>query len=1448
MLDLIRPATSKPKPPAATSAPPSPIASPASSTSTLKASSSSAHNKPSSTTARSRGQQARRQSIEYAVSSSHRHRDALRDRQGRLLDLNLGASSSSSRSSPALVPFRRSTLASDPTQTAYRRPKQLRSSDAGTIAVATPASSTADAVLSEQHSRTRKRSRAQQPLLGGLYLSDLIVVAFFYAVNLLRTCGIAELVDVAFKALAYVCTRLPFDFYQRWSLSRPPPNLYPRYPPFTAQQQQQYEARSAGKDARQTSKAKAHAQIGDVPSPQMSRTSSTAVSAITSSSKHEASSQDQFEQDAQLSPFHHLTILLVRFACTSFPHLVPRVLFAEETIGPLVRWRTGGGAAGIVREFTSEQSPSPALPTASTKHASPSPPHSGDTSKAKPHSKRFQTFARPGFRAFWIGADAHVPVEVRRSDPSSKSASTLLYLHGGGFSLGSVAFYAEALIRIITKVCSMEDRDNDARCIAVEYDLGPTSRFPGPLLQCLRCYAHLIEVEEIHPTSITVAGDSAGGNLTMAMLLCLDGQAGGDESLAERDWSKLPMPGKAVLISPWADLRPSASKAFTHLREKQSNGRQKSREASFTDSVGSRVSTWTEAIGQHEWDYVAAEALMHFAQLYAGVLKTPRRVRGPMGWVAHMCAVLAGDQEDTASASSTDSDVKTGGKDSSPSSTAASAKSATAPLAILRTLLLPPSQRIARVAHNMLTEPLLNRATSVKSTFSSSATSKQPAPDAFNAVEHIRPSAVGALDPIFPAAERKTDAVPGTADLFVPIWNTPSFASEQKEEEAKRDSSDPDLEAAKALLETSKLVNPAIGDWSRIRLKRGMLATWGDKERLADDIKVWVDHVRQSQSQRGRQHATAAATAPYDQPSQDLDPAAQPKSLQERRAASRSPHRGSSEHLPEDGNTADWLCTAVEHGPGGVHAWPFVSMYLAGTEAEREKGLEVIARFIAEPTLSPASTHQATPASLAVQLPVPHDERYLSAAAAAAQGFGAVGNSPPHLNSVSPAGSMPSDISSRGDVDDGDYPFLGGSSYTWSEAEDWDPAGGSNELGLEGVYPHEIVWAEPTPAPSTGVGTPVSQSDDGEGIGHDELVRQVGLGLGGAAASGRAAGSMMEPVHLHRPAHNASSTTAGWDQYTHLAEQQQRTTRSSSRRTRPDPPASTALGSAPTGRSLADLEAESDLSAPPSRPGSPGGWHSSGANSGYTSTDDLSAAASPQEVDRDAYFGGPVSYADDEIPMDPGFYGLAHYHTLRPEGLSDIAEEESQFDTSSVLSSGNGGIRSPGLSESFSPADGSSPTRNPGRLGAAYTPSASEMARLREALEVRERQYRDRFGRGKGRRKGRGRFPIEEEEGAGEGGVDSIGEGSGAEEVSYVDDEEQRRRSPWESSVELPTLADPQAERGVGDAASKHLNVAVNGNVTIPAMPSRRSTELFPAQPPSPARSTCSQNSKDIWW
>ncbi|TKY88612.1 hypothetical protein EX895_002601 [Sporisorium graminicola] len=651
-----------------------------------------------------------------------------------------------------------------------------------------------------------------------------------------------------------------------------------------------------------------------------------------------------------------------------------------------------------------------------------------------------------------------------------------------------------------------------------------------------------------------------------------------------------------------------------------------------------------------------------------------------------------------------------------------------------------------------------------------------------------------------------------------------------------------------------------------------MLVVWGDRERLADDIETWIDSVRQSQS--GPRARRAADSFSDDKPGQDVDPSQRSTgsassrmhgpSLQERRAASRSPHRSTPDSSEQ---AVDWLCTAVEHGPGGVHAWPFVSMYLAGSEAEREKGLEILARFIAEPTSSPPSTVPPTPTSpavpLAVQLPGTHQQRFLSAAA----------NSPPHLNAVSPAGSMPSDISSRGDADDNDYPFLG-SSYTGSEG--WDPSE-RNELGLEGVYPHETVWTQPTPTPSTGMGTPLDSDMERESIGHDELVRRIGLGLGGSDAIGirESGGTTMEPVRLLHPGHSA---VPNWSQQQNRPQQRPASTASQPRASATPVHYSSAqsYGVPVGGRSLADLEAESDMSAPASRPDSPGvDWKENERGYDAVNEDDLDAPS--PELDREAYFEEAVSYADDAIPMDPGFYGLAHYHTLRPEGLSDIAEEESQLDTSSVLSSGYGAL-SPGSSDiTFSPHDGRSPSMaatrapptNPGRYASAYTPSAAEMARLREALGERERQYQQRFARGSSR------FPIEEDDDDDDDDAADapIGDGYGSDgDVDWLDMDDQQQHqqqqqeqavSPWRSSAELPNLSalqeqqdaptsrDSPRARPSGEtpsASSTKLSTKVDDDGSGQSQTQAGESDV--QLPPSPARSTSSQTSgsRDVWW
>ncbi|KAE8229655.1 hypothetical protein CF326_g5371 [Tilletia indica] len=932
--------------------------------------------------------------------------------------------------------------------------------------------------LAKRGNRSRSPSRrreqtdySERPLLGGLYFSDLVVVAFFYALNLVRTCGLAEIGDVLLKGLAWAIVALPKEFWRRWSLSA---NVYStrtqRYGPSSTKATQQAfagtpvpinrpdltETSLPDRSDAQTPLGRTHrSQYGDLTSSISSASTvmPTGSSSATaqpdllspfpsstepavplpqqSSSAFSSFSEQQHQHEGhtqstpapqhktpthdQLSPFHHLIILLTRFACSNFPHLLPRVLFAEDTIGPLVRWRTGGGAAGLVREFGAEShqpyrsvrsSDLPSSERPSMEQATDDDDHEGGTS-TRPSLP--PPGPAPAFRAFWIGTDAHVPPQVRRErekpDPnrpqgaSERAPTTILYLHGGGFSLGSVAFYAEALIRTLGKICILEQAAS-ARCIAVEYDLAPapSARFPAPLLQCLRCYAHLIEVEGIPAESITIAGDSAGANLAMGILLCLNGgedvvkaaSEPGVDLWGERDWSALPMPGQAVLISPWADLRPSKAITFERLRGAgaQAGGQTlpTEKDAAGQSTSSSEEAKLRDAISGFEWDYVLPETLLHFAQVYTGVMEVPRRVRGPIGWISHVCGIVGAAlekvEEDAARpAKRARGDAEA--REAAAGSGAGLGSTLRWTRQALDTLGFTPAvgafarvpRRMTMALKEMLDEPLLG--------FGSGSGAKTEAdvdggllgrggssgaggvgPGSSSVVQaaqgggavSVGSRATHGLAPLFPAQERRTETVPDTSDLFVPFTDVP--AALKTEETTPSLSGQPTASAsasarggrvrtpeeAARLLDTSPLISPAIADWSSIRLERGMLVTWGERERLASDIQAWVRRIRTGVPTKEEEGGGGSA----------LD--------DEEDLSETETEKG--DNVSSSLRSGDWLVAAVEHGPGGVHAWPFVSMYLAGTETEREKGLELLARFIAQdPLAAPlAALHQASAA------------------------------------------------------------------------------------------------------------------------------------------------------------------------------------------------------------------------------------------------------------------------------------------------------------------------------------------------------------------------------------------------------------------------------------------------------------------------------------------------------
>ncbi|WFD35163.1 hypothetical protein MCUN1_002013 [Malassezia cuniculi] len=280
---------------------------------------------------------------------------------------------------------------------------------------------------------------------------------------------------------------------------------------------------------------------------------------------------------AQPSLFAVTIFTISRFVLERFPFFIPRVILSQETTSALVTWRRGPDVLPLPLDNTD------------------------------------------GFVAYRLG-----------TDPSRKPGMTLLYIHGGGFASGSIALYTEPLLALLGHI--RRQSGMPVECIAVDYTKTPAGRYPTSLLECLRAYAHMVKVEKIDPASIVICGDSAGGNLVMSILLCLSGQCT-DQRVEEQNWGDLPMPARAVLISPWLDLRPSKAAVYASLRTESQpyNVYQLS-------GTSSRASKFRDP-----WlDYIAPEALVQCAQLYSGRIERPRRVRGPASsLVARIDKVLA---------------------------------------------------------------------------------------------------------------------------------------------------------------------------------------------------------------------------------------------------------------------------------------------------------------------------------------------------------------------------------------------------------------------------------------------------------------------------------------------------------------------------------------------------------------------------------------------------------------------------------------------------------------------------------------------------------------------------------------------------------------------------------------------------------------------------------------
>jgi phosphinothricin tripeptide acetyl hydrolase len=116
--------------------------------------------------------------------------------------------------------------------------------------------------------------------------------------------------------------------------------------------------------------------------------------------------------------------------------------------------------------------------------------------------------------------------------PGVRTDAALLYLHGGGYVIGSPRSHRHLAAALA--------RAAGVPALLLDYRLAPEHPFPAALEDAVAAYEWLL-ARGIGPDHVVVAGDSAGGGLTVATLLAL------------RDRG-LPRPAGGVCISPWVDL------------------------------------------------------------------------------------------------------------------------------------------------------------------------------------------------------------------------------------------------------------------------------------------------------------------------------------------------------------------------------------------------------------------------------------------------------------------------------------------------------------------------------------------------------------------------------------------------------------------------------------------------------------------------------------------------------------------------------------------------------------------------------------------------------------------------------------------------------------------------------------------------------------------------------
>lgn len=129
--------------------------------------------------------------------------------------------------------------------------------------------------------------------------------------------------------------------------------------------------------------------------------------------------------------------------------------------------------------------------------------------------------------------------------PGSDPGRTVVYLHGGGYCIGGLDTHRPMLTHLAGAA--------EARVLSVDYRLAPEHPHPAALDDAVAAYRWTLAAGA-DPDRTVLAGDSAGGGLTVAALVAL------------RD-AGTPLPAAGVCLSPWTDLTQSGESIRTRAED-----------------------------------------------------------------------------------------------------------------------------------------------------------------------------------------------------------------------------------------------------------------------------------------------------------------------------------------------------------------------------------------------------------------------------------------------------------------------------------------------------------------------------------------------------------------------------------------------------------------------------------------------------------------------------------------------------------------------------------------------------------------------------------------------------------------------------------------------------------------------------------------------------------------